>query len=221
MVTILPRLSGQGERKLKNHQNDLFRGLRLTHHPQEAQPVFCNSTIILLFLDLLIYAFLQWLSCVFCMPKCWLQRPSALAQEPQESVAAEKHRVLTRATRQLFMCASLVADQGPANNMRERVSSSRCVGQGWRVMRLCHCRWAHLECMLRPGVGWGLRISRSKRNLRRDLWTIESHQTKPSIPVFIFISIAFPYNCSTFFFKGMFPKPQSFETLKRNKWTRT
>lgn len=141
--------------------------------------------------------------------------------EPRESITAEKHRFVTGA-KPLFMCASLWANQLPANKLKERVPSSHSshsVEEGWRTGCLGLCRRAPLECMRRLGTGWGLRISRSKRNHRRDLWTIESHQTKPSIPDFIFISVAFAYNCSIK--KKMFPKTQSFEILKRNKWTRT
>ena len=133
--------------------------------------------------------------------------------EPQETIIAEKHRFVTGA-KPLFVCASLWANQLPANNLKERVPSSHSVEEGWRTGCLGLCRRAHLECMRRLGTGWGLRISRSKRNRRRDLWTIESHQTKPSIPDFIFISVAFSYNCT------VKKKKKSFQTHKALKYWR-
>lgn len=41
--------------------------------------------------------------------------------EPRESITAEKHRFVTGATKSLFVCASVWANQVPANDMKEEV----------------------------------------------------------------------------------------------------
>ena len=69
--------------------------------------------------------------------------------EPRESITAEKHRFVTGA-KPLFMCASLWANQLPANKLKERVPSSHSshsVEEGWRTGCLGLCRRAPLECM--------------------------------------------------------------------------
>ena len=73
--------------------------------------------------------------------------------EPLESIPAEKHRSVTGATKSLFVCASVWADQVPANDMKEEVPTPHSMEQGWRIGCLGLCRRAHLECMGRLGTG--------------------------------------------------------------------
>lgn len=140
------------------------------------------------------HSFRRHLAPSVCLSAGW--EALGISPEPQESITAETHHFLTRATKRLFMCVVqwLIKFQRVMRGSRH----SPC-GRGWETVLLAS-QVSALQSMLRPGAGWGGRLSRSE-NPRRDLWATESHQTKPSVPVFIFISHCVFYICNIFFFK--------------------